>query len=350
MNKDVLVNLNMSFPEGDVQKMLCHLNQLDEIRNNQHFRMVFLFQEESCSSFINDFNKRQPKMLQFLNEMEECAVQLVKMKKGALISSVAGSSVGAVGSGLSIAGLALIPFTAGLSLGLTIGGTVMGITSGVNSAVTTFTEMGVNSKYRNKADDIIKNLMNEMQNLQKCLEQVISQPVTQIEVSYFLSKATFKGVTNVLSVAWSFRSLSKDVSDIKLIKNGNVIIREGKVVAKEGKALRNIAEVATEVATDGKDVGQATVKGTLATSKSARAGFIAVNALCLGMDIFFICKDSISLAKGSETEVSQFIRARAALWSSEIDSWRKIRDSLNEGLQTSEKRKAVLETPFYLDG
>jgi len=32
MNKKVLVNLNMSFPEGDVQKMLCHLNQLDEIR------------------------------------------------------------------------------------------------------------------------------------------------------------------------------------------------------------------------------------------------------------------------------------------------------------------------------
>jgi len=192
------------------------------IRNNQHFRMVFLFQEVSCSSFINNFNKRQPKMLQFLNEMEECAVQLDKMKKGALISSVAGSSVGAVGSGLSIAGLALIPFTAGLSLGLTIGGTVMGITSGINSAVTTFTEIGVNRKYKNKANDIIKNLINEMHNLQKCLEQVISQPVTQIEASYFFS--TVMGIKNVGSVAWSFRSLSKDVSDIKLIKNGNVIM------------------------------------------------------------------------------------------------------------------------------
>ena len=191
------------------------------IRNNQHFRMVFLFQEVSCSSFINNFNKRQPKMLQFLNEMEECAVQLDKMKKGALISSVAGSSVGAVGSGLSIAGLALIPFTAGLSLGLTIGGTVMGITSGINSAVTTFTEIGVNRKYKNKANDIIKNLINEMHNLQKCLEQVISQPVTQIEASYFFS--TVMGIKNVGSVAWSFRSLSKDVSDIKLIKNGTVI-------------------------------------------------------------------------------------------------------------------------------
>ena len=160
-------------------------------------------------------------MLQFLNEMEECAVQLDKMKKGALISSVAGSSVGAVGSGLSIAGLALIPFTAGLSLGLTIGGTVMGITSGINSAVTTFTEIGVNRKYKNKANDIIKNLINEMHNLQKCLEQVISQPVTQIEASYFFS--TVMGIKNVGSVAWSFRSLSKDVSDIKLIKNGTVI-------------------------------------------------------------------------------------------------------------------------------
>ncbi|KAM4530701.1 uncharacterized protein PAE49_023115 [Odontesthes bonariensis] len=146
MNKEVLVNLNMSLPEGDVQKMLCHLQQLDEIRNNQHFRMVFLFQKVSCSSFINDFKEREPKMLQFLSEMEECAIQLVKMKKGALISSVTGSSVGVVGGALSIAGLALIPFTAGLSLGLTIGGTAAGITSGVNSAVTTFTEIGVNRK------------------------------------------------------------------------------------------------------------------------------------------------------------------------------------------------------------
>ncbi|KAI3359106.1 hypothetical protein L3Q82_002646 [Scortum barcoo] len=105
-----------------------------------------------------------------------------------------------------------------------------------------------------------------------------------------------------------------------------MVASAAKVVVEEGKALRNVPRVASDIP----DIGQAAVKGPLALSKSARAGLIAVNALFLGMDIFFICKDSISLAKGSETEVSQFIRARAALWSSEIDSWKKIHDSLCE--------------------
>ena len=84
-------------------------------------------------------------MLQFLKDLEESAVQLDRMSKGAKISSVAGSSLGAVGGVLSIAGLVLIPITAGLSLGLTMTGVVLGITNGVNSAVTTITEMKVNS-------------------------------------------------------------------------------------------------------------------------------------------------------------------------------------------------------------
>ncbi|KAI4821631.1 hypothetical protein KUCAC02_007227 [Chaenocephalus aceratus] len=112
---------------------------------------------------------------------------------------------------------------------------------------------------------------------------------------------------------------------------------------QEGKALGSVPRVASDIP----DIGQAAVKGPLALSKSARAGLIRLNALCLGMDIFFICKDSISLANGSETEVSQFIRARAALWRSEVDSWQKIHDLLCEGLKISEENKAILETPIF---
>uniref|UniRef100_A0A3B4VP25 Apolipoprotein L n=1 Tax=Seriola dumerili TaxID=41447 RepID=A0A3B4VP25_SERDU len=218
------------------------------IRMNQHFRTAFLFPEESCSAFISEFNKRHPRMLQCLKDLEDIAVQLDKMSKGAKISSVAGSSVGAVGGVLSIVGLALIPVTAGVSLALTMTGVGLGITSGVNSAATAATEVGVND----------------------CLEEVTSQTV----------------ITGV-----------------------------GKMVAQEGKALRNVPRVASDIP----DIGQAAVKGPLGISNPARAGFIGINALFLGMDIFFICKDSIGLAKGSETKVSKFIRARAALLSSEID-------------------------------
>ncbi|CAJ1055097.1 uncharacterized protein LOC122966125 isoform X1 [Xyrichtys novacula] len=290
MTKKTEVDLSVDLSEDEVQRMLDHIKQLDDIRMNQHFRLVYLFLDKFCSSFLDEFNKRRPQMLQFLDELEESAVQLDRMNKGAKISSVVGSSVGAVGGVLSIIGLALIPVTAGVSLGLNMAGLGLGITSGVNSMVTTTTEIEVNQTQRERADGVFKRFMEDVQSIQNCLDEASSQTV----------------------------------------------------VAQEGKALRNVPRVAADIP----DLGQAAVKGPLALSKSSRAGFIVLNALFLGMDVFFICKDSISLSKGSETEVSQIIRARAALWRSEIDAWGNICDSLCEGLQMSEKNKALLDMPF----
>ncbi|XP_033999173.1 uncharacterized protein LOC117492867 [Trematomus bernacchii] len=294
MNDDTLVDLAVDLSEDDTQRMLHHINQLEELRKNQSFRMVFLFQEdEPCSDFINKFKERQPRMEQSLKDLEEHAVQLDRMNKGAKISSVAGSSVGAVGGVLSIVGLALIPVTAGVSLALTMAGLGMGITSGVNSAVTTGTEFGVNCTYQRKAKEVFESFMEDVQILQDCLEEV-----------------TKKGTSG------------------KHIALGKLVCRAGTIA----KSIDSLVDAA---------------KGPLALSKSARASFIGLNALFLGMDIFLICKDSISLAKGNETEFSKFIRARAALWRSEVDSMQMIHDSLCEGLQTSKENKAILEMPFY---
>ncbi|XP_044037296.1 uncharacterized protein LOC122868916 isoform X2 [Siniperca chuatsi] len=341
MTIETAVNLGVDFSEHDIERMLHHINQLDEIRMNQHFRTVFLFQEESCSGFISEFSKRQPRMLEFLKDLEESAVQLDRMNKGAKISSVAGSSVGAIGGVLSIIGLALIPVTAGVSLALTMTGVGLGITSGVNSAVTTATEIGVNRKHKKKASEVFQSFMEDVQILQDCLEEVIKQEISQMGVAVGVGKVLCKAGL----VGKGIDSLVDAASAVKLLKSEELITSAGKVVAQEGQALRNVPRLASDIP----DIGQAAVKGPLALSKSARAGLIAVNALFIGMDIFFICKDSISLAKGRKTEVSQFIRARSALWRSEMDSWQKIHDSLCEGLLTSEKNRAILEMPFYLE-
>ncbi|XP_023249593.1 uncharacterized protein LOC111644867 [Seriola lalandi dorsalis] len=339
-----LVELDEDLSEDETQRMLYHINQLDEIRMNQHFRTVFLFREESCSAFISEFNKRHPRMLQCLKDLEDIAVQLDKMSKGAKISSVAGSSVGAVGGVLSIVGLALIPVTAGVSLALTMTGVGLGITSGVNGIVTTATEVGVNVTQEKKASEVFKVFNEDVQILQDCLEEVTSQTVSKIKASV---SGVAQGVgivfSKVCAVGKGIDSLVDAASAVKVLQSEKVFTGVGKVVAQEGKALRNVPRVASDIP----DIGQAAVKGPLALSNSARAGFIGLNALFLGMDIFFICKDSINLAKGSETKVSKFIRARAALLSSEIESWEKIRDSLCQSLLTSERKQGTLETPFY---
>ncbi|KAM7387399.1 hypothetical protein PAMA_009835 [Pampus argenteus] len=333
---DTEVDPNLS--ESDLRRMLCHINQLEDIRKDENFRTVFLFEEESRHRFISEFSKRRPSMLQFLNDVEESAVQLDRMNKGAKISSVAGSSVGVVGGVLSIIGLALIPVTAGVSLALTMTGVGLGITSATNSIVTTATEIGVNSTYKKKASEAFQGFMEDVQSLQECLDEATYreniQDVAAAAGKLLIKVGAFgKGIDSIVDAASAFKAL----------KGTEVVTSAGKAVTQEGKALSNLSRVASDIP----DIGQAALKGPLALTKSARVGFIALNALFIGMDVFFICKDSISLAKGSETEFSKFIRARAALWSSEMDSWQKIHDSLNQGQLTSEKKHAILETPFH---
>lgn len=306
---------------------------------DQNFRMVFLFGEDSDSGFIKKFSERGPGMLQFLDDLEGNAVQLDRMKTGAKISSVAGSSVGLVGGVLSIVGLALTPVTAGVSLGLTITGLSMGITSGVNSLVTAATEAGVNRSEKKKADETFKSFMADVQALQDHMEEVSNRETGWGDVALGVGKMLCRGG----GVGKAIDGLIDAVSAVKILKGEEVIANAGRLAAQEVKSLRNVPRVASEIP----DIGQAAVKGPLALSRSARAGLITVNALFIGIDAFFICKDSISLAKGTESEMSQFIRARAALWRSEMDSWQKIHDSLRQGRQTSDEHHAVLKTPFY---
>ncbi|XP_033827379.1 uncharacterized protein LOC117375216 [Periophthalmus magnuspinnatus] len=338
-----VVNIDEEISEDNVQKMLDIITLLQELRQDEAFRMVFLFQEEYCSSFMQLFSESEPRMQQFLKELEETAVQLDRMNMGARISSVTGSSVGAVGGILSIIGLALIPVTAGASLALTMTGVGLGITSGVNSAVTTATEIGVNHTQQKRASETFQKFMEDVKKIQDCLDDVTSEdsPLDAVDIAVGVGKilgkagAVGKGIDAMVDLA----------SGVVVRGAEEAVAGAGKVLAEEGAALRNVPRVASELP----DVGQAAARGPLALSRGARGGFIALNALFLGMDVFFIVKDSMSLARGSETELSKFIRARSALWHSEMTSWQKIHKLLENGKPSFKRKQAILMSEFYLE-
>ncbi|XP_038845249.1 uncharacterized protein LOC120044646 [Salvelinus namaycush] len=339
-----VVNLG-DVSEESIQNMLQHLNQLSETRMDPHVRLTFLFQG-AAQRFIGRFSQRRPRMEQFLTELEENAVQLDRMKLGAKISSVAGSSVGAAGGILSIVGLALTPVTAGVSLALTIAGVSLGVTSGVNSLTTGITEMKVNSIHEKKASKVFQNFMKDVESLQECLEDV----ARNIEPILGQSRVDMVGARKVIATTWtigkridSLVDLSSGFKSAEVLRNKDLITSAGKLALQEGKVAQNLPKLAEDIP----GIGQV-AKGTpLVLSKSARAGLITLNVLFIGLDVFFICKDSVSLAKGSKSERSQLIRARSALWRTEMDSWQRIHDSLCRGLLTLEKSQIVLEQPFY---
>ncbi|RXN32116.1 apolipo L4-like protein [Labeo rohita] len=335
-----LVKFSLNLSEDSMQKMLDHLKQLCKIRMDQHTRMTFIFQEHA-QHFIGVFSQRRSRMEQFLSDLEESAVQLDRMKKGASISTVAGSSVGIAGGVLSIVGLALAPVTAGVSLALTLTGVSLGVTSGVNSLVTGVTEAAVNNHHGKNAQNIFKNFMDDMGKILDCLEQASNEERLEgIDVVDMFGAG--KLIARAGGLAKGIDALVDAASAVKVLKSEEVIATAAKVGLQEAQSARNIPKLAADLP----DIGQL-AKGTpLALSKSARAGFITLNALFIGLDVLFICKDSISLAKGSKSEISQLIRSRAALWKSELETWQKIHDSLCIGIWRFRKSQDVLEQLF----
>ncbi|XP_065129945.2 uncharacterized protein [Paramisgurnus dabryanus] len=325
--------------ETSMQKRLDHLNQLSQIRMDHHTRLAFLFQDDALN-FIGLFSKRRSGMEQFLSDLEESAVQLDRMKKGASISTVAGSSLGIAGGVLSIVGLALAPVTAGVSLALTLTGVGLGVTSGVNSLVTGITETAVNIHHGKNARNIFREFMNDTNKMQCCLEQASVKHVKDLDV-VDIFKAE-KVLVRAVGVAKGVDALVDAVSAVKVLKSEQMVATATKIGLQETQSTRTISKLATDLP----DIGKL-AKGTpLALSKSARAGFITVNALFIGLDFLFICKDSISLAKGSKSETSQLIRSRATLWKSELEAWQKIYDSLCIGIWRFSKNQKMLDQTF----
>ncbi|TRY87821.1 hypothetical protein DNTS_015723 [Danionella cerebrum] len=320
---ETLVKFSLTLSEDAMRQMLGHVKQLSRIR------------------FIGAFAKRGPRMHQFLSDLEVNAVQLDRMKMGASISTVAGSSLGVAGGVLSIVGLSLAPVTAGVSLVLTLTGVGLGVTSGVNSLVTGITEAAVNSHHGKNAQSIFQSYMDDVGKILDCLEEISSENRLEGLDTVDVSVAG-KLIARAGGVAKGIDILVDNASAVALLRSEEVIATATRVGLQEAQSTRSIPKLAADLP----DIGQL-AKGTpLALTKSARAGFITLNALFIGLDVFFICKDSISLAKGSKSETSQLIRSRAALWKSELDAWQKMYDSLCVGIWKFSKSQEVLEQPF----
>ncbi|KAI4882393.1 hypothetical protein NFI96_030962, partial [Prochilodus magdalenae] len=323
------------------ESMKNTIDQLTKIREDESFRMLFLFNGKA-EEFIETYRECHPRMFQFLSDLEETAVKLDRMKKGSSISTVAGSSVGIAGGILSIVGLALAPVTAGVSLALTLTGLGLGVTSGVNSLVTGVTAMAVNKQHGENANNIFQGFMKDVEKVLECIEQVDSQcPVPHLEEGDITLGAE-KVMIRVGAVGKGIDALVDGASAVKNLKSEEVARAAATMGLQEAKAARNIPNLAADLP----DIGQL-AKGTpLAMSTAARAGFITLNALFIGVDVFFICKESVSLAKGETSEGSQLIRCRTALWRSEVEAWDKIYHSLCKGKGTFQEKLGILHQPF----
>ncbi|XP_048847126.1 uncharacterized protein apol isoform X2 [Brienomyrus brachyistius] len=309
-----------------VNMMSNHVNNLSKIWANEDFRLAFMFgNEENCLKFIDLLNQQKPKILGSLAEMEACAVQLDKMKKGADISSVAGSTVG-VGAGVvSIVGLALAPVTLGASTILTVIGGVLGAVSGVSSVTTGITQFGINSREKNKFKEICNGFLEDLKPVLECLAEVMI--IKDLSVETDAEKTASKWEDHAKKV----RIIATGVSSLYKVID---IAVDCSKAAKSTDAAFDLADIGTKVARK-------------AISSPLRGFFLVSGAAFIGLDLVSITMNSISLANGSKSDISKAIRGHMDFWKIRLDAWEQIVDSLLRGKQDFQESKTILGKPFY---
>ena len=272
----------------------------------EHFRTVFLFKYKSCSDFINKFSGWEPRMLKSLKHLDGAADNLNYLNQVAKTFSVLGSLVGIGGGILSIYGLTLSPATKGVPV--TKSGAYLGIICTAIIVLAFIIELCWDNK-KKKANELFQSFMADMQSLQRCLKEETNHQLTQIQES-------------------------------------EIVVGESMVFGKV-RAVIKLIDLLVDIkgASDIPDICQTAVK-----KRFGNLLLIGANVLSLLTDAFCIYKHGYSLVQCSETEVSKIIKARAALWRSQLNSWQKIHDSLHEGQRISEEHQAVLDKLFNQGG
>ncbi|XP_043088507.1 apolipoprotein L3-like [Puntigrus tetrazona] len=325
-----LVQLILDADEDTMSQMHDTLEQLSQIRMNPRTRLVFLFQDDA-QTFVDVYGKCGKRMWQFLADLEERAKKLDSMKYGASVSNVVGSSLGITGGILSILGIVLAPFSAGASLAFTVIGAGLGVTSGANAVVTSITESQVNRYQEQSAQNYLDSYKEDMMKIKESLKEV-----AHCEHCLLLSSGI------------DASAIGHNAADIAQTGAGAF---EAYAAYKGEKA----AETASKFAIQHNDVPEVAAhmaKTKLANTKTlgivkvSKVASGVVNALFIGLDIYCIVNESISLSQGSKSEASDLIRSRAALFKSELETWEKMHNSLCIGIDTFSKDRDTVEGPF----
>uniref|UniRef100_A0A8C1MZ75 Apolipoprotein L6-like n=1 Tax=Cyprinus carpio TaxID=7962 RepID=A0A8C1MZ75_CYPCA len=253
---------------------------------------AFAVTAEKVQKGIRVFNKlfseRAEGLWQHVIDLHAIADGLDRFNKKTKIAKITGKSTSAVGGVTTITGLILAPFTMGTSLIVTAVGLGVAMAGGLTSASAGISSTVNNSLDRKKVERIVEDYQAKMADLNKCMK-FIKQGITNLR-KFNLNK--MKNACN---------------RDFPCFDN---IYKDG---AMAGKAILTnasemcVLQIANAVRTT---VARAVQIASISTG--------VLMGLFVGMDIYFVAKDSHVLKNGAKSEFAAKIR--------------KVADQLHEGL------------------
>ncbi|XP_025047326.1 uncharacterized protein LOC102372761 [Alligator sinensis] len=198
-----------------------------------------------------------------------------EVHRGATIANITGGAVGIAGGVTTIVGLCLAPVTFGASLIVSLVGLGVSTAGGLTSMAATTTDMVQSRVKKEEINGLLGQCQAEVQLIQQYMEYV----------SVRVQEAKDGAGLNLL-----FAIPQIGAGAGRTILNTINMVRAGELLANASRVAR-FAGTVTHVLT----------------------------ALTLGLDIFFVAKDSIELHKGAKTELANKIREAVAELQQVID-------------------------------
>ncbi|KAL2097169.1 hypothetical protein ACEWY4_006376 [Coilia grayii] len=254
--------------------------QIEDMTEKEEAK-AFAVTAEKVQKGIRVFNKlfseRAEGLWQHVIDLNGIADGLDKFNKRTKIAQITGGSTSAVGGVATITGLALAPFTMGTSLIITAVGLGVATAGGLTSASAGISNQVNNSLDRKKVEHIVEDYKEKMADLNKCMK-FIKQGIENLHKFDLIKVKNQAYNQDFPALTSSFFEDGAMVGKAILI-NANEIMRVVQIANVAGRAVQ-IASMATGILT----------------------------GLFVGMDIYFVAKDSKELKKGAKSEFAAKIR------------------------------------------
>ncbi|XP_039600971.1 apolipoprotein L3-like [Polypterus senegalus] len=228
--------------------------------------------------FVKLFGDRAEKLQKYIDDLRNIADGVDRFHKGATIASITGGAVSAAGGIATITGLILAPFTFGASIIVTAVGLGVATAGGLTSASATISDSVNTSIDRSKVEAIIEGYQKDIKDVAECLNFINT------------------GIKNIEKLNYS---RIKDSLKTMASPSTQNMLQAG---ARASKGLANIADIVRVV-----QLAQV-AGGAVRAVRIAGVATGILAGLFLGLDVFFIAKDSIDLHKGAKTEFAIKVR------------------------------------------
>ncbi|XP_057189660.1 apolipoprotein L1 isoform X2 [Triplophysa rosa] len=275
---------------------------------------AFALTAEKVQKGIHVFNKlfseRAEGLWQHVIDLHAIADGLDRFNKKTKIAQITGGSTSALGGIATITGLALAPFTMGTSLIVTAVGLGVAMAGGLTSASAGISNTVNNSLDRKKVERIVEDYQEKMADLNKCMK-FIKQGITNLR-KFNLNRVKKHAYNQDFP---GFDDIYEDgaMAGKAILSNANEIMRVMQVANAAGTTAARAVQIA-----------------------SISTGVLT--GLFVGMDIYFVAKDSHELKNGAKSEFAAKIREVAEQLHEGLVELNSIREELQLSNAVNEKQ------------